>query len=58
MMTVKWLKECGAKFCLEPPRRQQQAVVPGWGGGGGRGLGARGYCGLIPSPSFCTSVEN
>lgn len=40
MMTVKQLKECGAKFCVEPPRTQQRAFAPGWGGGG-RGLGAK-----------------
>lgn len=57
MMTVKWLKECGAKFCIEPPRRQQGALAPGRGGGGSC-LGAAGCCGLIPSPSFCSSAEN
>lgn len=42
MMTVKWKKECGAKFCVEPPRAEQQASAPGQGGSRVQGLKADG----------------
>lgn len=42
MMTVKWWKECGAKFCVQPPRAEQQASAPGQGGSRVWGLKAAG----------------